>query len=135
MARQDVRPARSASCTDTYFALSGLMLCLVALPRAKPWAITYGPFRAGYEHLVIVGSTLTTQSNPPEPDIISRDGHANFMALRYSGDDDMGFEVCPRMVGWISPVRATGWEKIVMSAPDRSPTGCVAFGIRPRYVA
>jgi len=53
MARQDVRPARSAGRTDTYFAPSGLNVRLVARPRAKPWAISSGPFRARWWHHAI----------------------------------------------------------------------------------
>ena len=62
------------------------MLCLAALPRASPWAITYGPFRAGHEHLVIVGLAVITQSNTPEPGIISGDGHANLIPLGEAGE-------------------------------------------------
>jgi len=62
MARGNFRPARSVHWTDPDFALSGLILCLMPRPRAKPWAITCGPFRARSWHRLIDGLTMTTQS-------------------------------------------------------------------------
>ena len=48
----------------------------MARPRASPWAIACGPFRAGCYQRVIDGLTETAQSNTSVPSFVSGEGAA-----------------------------------------------------------
>ena len=120
MARQDYAPAKSASRNDTYFALSGLILRLVPQPRASPWAITCGPFRATCRHRVIDGLTVTTQTNTAALCIVIGEGLDSLVPLSESGNDS---ELCHLERYSSSTVSASGrlaLPKPSLKCPGRS---------------
>ena len=123
MAHEESRPATSAHRTDLDFAVSGLIMHLVAQPRALPWAISCGPFRAGHLHRVTDGLIATILSSTNALSIVSGAGLTHFVPLRESGGDGFSWRASDASRHGATTTGSRARHRPSSSSPATSPGG------------